>query len=90
MSEFSSRKIVLHQFNVEKNEGESGIGYYTIIVIYLTVQIGLVADFKRRVLEWDKTAVRTKESGNLLGEHNSTKCKIQEVSMNTEESASTI
>ena len=41
MTEFYSRKIVSNHFYVDKNQGESGIGYDMIIGRDLMVQLGL-------------------------------------------------
>ena len=57
MSEFSIRNIILRQFHVDNNEGESGIGYYMIIGLDLMVQLGLSVDFKRQFLQWDGVTV---------------------------------
>ena len=48
--DFSSSKTILHCFHIDANEGELGIGYDMIIDHDLMVQIGLLADFKRQVL----------------------------------------
>ena len=39
--DFSRRKITSHHFNIDNNEGESGIGYEMIIGCNLMVQLGL-------------------------------------------------
>ena len=41
MTYFSISSIIPHQFHVDKNEGNSGIGYGMIIVRDLMVQLGL-------------------------------------------------
>ena len=51
--EFSSSNIISNCFQVDNNEGKSGVGYYMIIVCDLMVQLGLLVDFKRQVLQWD-------------------------------------
>ena len=60
MPEFSRRNIILHRFRVNKNEGESGIGYNMIIGHGIVVQLGLLSDFKRKVLQWDEITVPMK------------------------------
>ena len=45
MPEFCSSKIINHRFHVNKNKGESGIGYDIIIDRDLMVQISLTAKF---------------------------------------------
>ena len=37
--EFSIRKIILHRFHIDNNEGESGIGYDMIIISDLMEQL---------------------------------------------------
>ena len=51
--EFSRSKIILHHFHVDKNEGESVIGYSIIIIHDLMVQLGLFSSFKHQSLQWD-------------------------------------
>ena len=55
--EFPSSKIILHHFHVDKNEGESGIGYDMIIGRNLMLQQGLLAEFKRQILQWENNPV---------------------------------
>ena len=47
-------------------KGESENGYYMIIGRELMVQIGLMEDFKRQVLQWDGSSVPTKEPSDLI------------------------
>ena len=68
MAEFSIRHIISHHFQDDKNKGESGIGYYMIIVFDLVVQIGLSDDFKHQVLKWDGATVLIKEPIGLFGQ----------------------
>ena len=51
--EFSSSSIILHQFHIDNNRGENGIGYDMIIDRNLMVQLGLLDDFKLQVHQWD-------------------------------------
>ena len=51
MSEISSSNIILHQFHVDNNEGESGNGYGMIIGRNLMVKIVLSAEFNFQVLQ---------------------------------------
>ena len=60
MPDFSSSKIILHHFNVDKNEGDSGIGYAMIFGHDLMVQLGISDDFKHQVLQWDGATVPMK------------------------------
>ena len=60
MLEFSISKIILHQFHVDNNEGELGVGYDMIIGRDLMVQLGLSANFKNEVLQWDGITVPMK------------------------------
>ena len=60
MPEFSSSNIINHQFNVDNEKGELGIGYETIIGHNLMVKIGLYDDFKIQVLQWDGVTVYIK------------------------------
>ena len=54
------KKIILHRFNVDNTEGESEIGYDTIIDLELMLQIGTSAEFKSQVLQWDGDTVPMK------------------------------
>ena len=89
MPEFSSRKISNHQFHVDNDEDESGIGYDMIIGCDLMVKLGLTADFKHQVLQWDGATLHMKEPINLLVQSNLTKRKMRKVLMHTTEPAST-
>ena len=83
MPELSGSKIINHCFHVDKDEGELGIGYDMIICRELMVQLGLTADFKCQVLQWDGATVHIKESINFLGQSDITKRKMGEVVMHT-------
>ena len=89
MPELSSIKIIHHRFHVDKDKGESGIGYDMIIGRGLMVQLCLTADFKRQVLQWDGTTVHMKDSSNLLVQSDLTNREMREVVMQTAEPAST-
>ena len=60
MMEFSGSKIINQRFHIDNDEGESGIGYDTIIGSELMVQLGLTSDFKCQVLQWDGATVLMK------------------------------
>ena len=87
--EFSSSKIINHRFHVDKDEGESGIGYDMIIGHDLMVKLGLTANFKCQVLQWYGATVHMKESRKFLGQSDLTKRNMREVVMHTAETAST-
>ena len=89
MPEFSGSKIINHLFHIDNNEVELGIAYDMIIGRDLMVQLGLVAYFKRQVLQWDGTTVHMNESRNLLGKSNLTKREIRKVVMQIAEPAFT-
>ena len=89
MPELSGSKIINHFFHVDNDEGKSGIGYDMIIIRDLMVHLGLTADFKRQVIQWDGTTVRMKESRSLLGRSDLTKREMRKVVMQTAEPAST-
>ena len=89
MPEFYGSKIINHRFHVDNNEGKSGIDYEMIIGLDLMVQLGLTADFKRQVLEWDYATIHMKESINLIGQSNLTKREMREVVMQNAEPDST-
>ena len=55
----------------------------------LMVQIGLLADFKLQVLQWDGVTVNMKEPRSLLGKFDLTKREMSEVVMLTAEPVST-
>ena len=60
MPYFPSRNIITHQFNDNDDKYDAVIGYYMIIVRDLMVNIGIIASFKRKVLEWDDFVVHIK------------------------------
>ena len=53
------------------------------------VNLGLVVDFKRQVLQWDGATVHMKEPSSLLGKFDLTKREMSEVVMQNLEPAST-
>ena len=59
--------MINHRFHVNNKKGESGIGYDMIISLDLMVQLGLTADFKRQVLQWDGATVHMKDPSSFLG-----------------------
>ena len=85
----SSSKIINNRFHVDNKKGESGIGYDMIIGRDLMVQLGLTADFKCQVLQWDCDTVHMKEPSGLLVKSDLTKRDMREVVMHTTEPAST-
>ena len=50
MADFSISNIITHRFYIDKNEGESGIGYDMIIYRDLMVQLCMLDDFKSQFL----------------------------------------
>ena len=68
MAFFSISKILPHQFYVDK-KGESENGYAMIIGREIMVQIGLMEDFKRQVLQWDVYAIPMKEPSGMQKKH---------------------
>jgi hypothetical protein len=58
MPEFSASKIITQQFHVDNEEEDMNIGYDMIIRRELMVKLGLITDYKRKVLVWwDETSV---------------------------------
>ena len=68
MPEFSSSKIITHQFHIDNIWGDERIGYDMIVGHDLMVQLGLKDDFIHQILEWDETVVPMKEPVNLVGQ----------------------
>ena len=89
MPVFSRRKTITHCFHVDNARCDAWIGYIFVIVCDLMVQLGLKAEFGRLLLEWENTSIPMKEPGNLLGQLDLTKRKMQEVVINTAEPDST-
>ena len=89
MPEFSSRRIILHRFHVNKNEGESSIVYYIIICRDMMVQLCPSANFRRQFLQWDGATLPMKEPSGLIGKSDSSKRKMRKVVMHTAEPGST-
>ena len=73
MSELSSSKIINHRFHVDNNKGESGIDYNMVIGCDLMLRLGLMADFKRQVLQCYVSTVHIKKPSSLLGQSDLTK-----------------
>ena len=88
MPELFSSKISNNGFHIDHEQGESGIGYDMIISRDLMVQIGLTADFKRQVLQWDGATVNMKGHSSLIGKYDLAKSDMHEVVMQTAEPAS--
>ena len=89
MPDFSSREIISHRFQVDNNEGESGIGYEIIIGHDLMVQLGLSPDFNIQLLQRDGFTVPMKEPRCLIGKTDTTSCEMRKLAMQTEEEFST-
>ena len=83
MPEFSSSKIIEHQFHVKNDKGKSGIGYDMIIGRDLMVQLGILSDFKCQLLQWDGTTVPMKEPSGMIGKSDLNKRKMRKVVMQT-------
>ena len=76
MPYFSSRKTIIHCFNIENVRGGAGIGFGMIIGWYLMVKLCLKANFRRQILEWDETVIYIKAPGNLIDQPDLTKRDI--------------
>ena len=61
MPGFSGSKIISHQFHIDNDEVELGIGYGMIIGKGLMVQLGMIADFNENILEWYKYLLHVKD-----------------------------
>ena len=53
MPEFSSSRIINHHSHVNNDKGKPYICHEMLIGCALTVQLILLSDFKRQVLQWD-------------------------------------
>ena len=53
MPYISSRNIITHCFHVYNKDGDTCIGYASIIDTHMMVQIGVIVDFKRNLLGWN-------------------------------------
>ena len=67
MPEFSISKIINHRFHFNNNKEELGISYDKVIGHDLMVQLGLMADFKRHVLQGCGATVPMEEPSGLMG-----------------------
>ena len=79
--EFSISKIINHRFHSERGKGQSSIGYDMIIDHDLMVELGLLANFKRQLLQQEGTTVPTKEPRCLLGKPDLSKREMRKVIM---------
>ena len=84
MPEFYISKIIEHRINVDNNKFKSCMGYDIIIGRYLMVQLGLSADFKCQVVQWDDVTLPMKEPRGLLGKSDLTNFNMREFLMQTE------
>ena len=75
--------MISQRFHVYYNEVYTGIGYDIIIVLELMVQIGRTANFKRKVLQWCGAVVPMKETSIFLGQTDSIRCNMREVTIQT-------
>ena len=89
MPEFSRSNITVHRFHVDNNMGKSVIGYGIIIGRDLMLQLGLLSDFKHKVIQWDDAIIKMKELSGLLGQIGPTSREMLEVVMHTSEPVST-
>ena len=87
IQEFSSSKIIEQRFNVDNNKVKSGIGYDIIIGSDLMVQLFLLNDFERQVIQWHFITVSMKEPIGLLGKSCLTSHEMCEVVVQTKETA---
>ena len=69
---------------------DEGIGYDMVICRELMLQLGLKTELSRQLLEWYETVVPMKDPRNVLDQPDLTKIDMQEVVMQTAETASTI
>ena len=81
MTEFSRIKIIHHCLHDDNDRGESRIFYGMIIFRDLMVQLGLTANYKWQVIQWDGAAVHIKELSGLLGQSVQTKHEMRKVVM---------
>ena len=79
MPALSSSKIITYSFHVHNVQSDSGIGYGTILVHDLVVQLGLKSNFGRQILEWDKTVIPKKDPVSLIVQPNLNKRGMLEV-----------
>ena len=63
----------MHHFHVDNLRGDEGVVYDIIIGSDLILQLGMEADFGHQILEWYKTVLHMKDTGNILGQPDSTK-----------------
>ena len=88
MLEYFSSKIMNDCLHVDNNNGELDIVYDMIIGHELMVQLGLMDDFKRQILQLNGITLHMKDPRIFLGKSNLTKRKMRKVVMQTAEPAS--
>ena len=59
MPEFSSSKVIRHQFHVDQSTNEENLGYDVILGRDIMTKLGLVTDFGKRKLIWDQMSIPT-------------------------------
>ena len=88
MPEVLKSNIILHQFHVDNNKGESVIGYDIKIGRDLMIQLGLMTNFNHQGLQWDGATGPMKYPNIFLGQTDLTGCEMRKVLIQTAEPVS--
>ena len=81
----SIRNIISQRFYVDNNKGKLVIGYYITIDHELMLQIGLVGNFERQVVQLDNVSLPIKGQISLLGQTYLTSHEMRDLVMYTVE-----
>ena len=68
MSGVSNRNIIYHQFNFDIYECELWIVYEIIIEQYQILQLGTIANFNKKILEFDVNLAPIKDQIQRIGQ----------------------
>ena len=89
MPEFSASKIINQRFHVDNEEEDMNIGYNMIIGRDLMVKLGLITDYKRKVLIWDEVSVPMRSVYHTDSKPTFSRAEIKQIMTQTAEPIAT-
>ena len=89
MPEFSASKIINQRFHVDNEEEDMNIGYDMIIGRDLMTKLGLITDYKRKVLTWDDISVPMRSAYHTDSKPTFSRAEIRQIMTQTAEPIAT-
>ena len=89
MPEFLASKIINQRFHVDNEEEDMNIGYDMIIGRDLMTKLGLITDYKRKVLTWDDISVPMRSAYHTDSKPTFSRAEIRRIMMQTVEPIAT-